>query len=66
MRLMDRFVVEIRADDNGLTEKGWGRLLDALTNADLEGTLHDATVDAMAKQLPSDFPDVVQVRVESL
>ena len=66
MRLLERFVVAIRADDSGLTEKAWGRLLDALTNADLKGTLHDATVDAMAKQLPSDFPDVVQVRVESL
>ena len=66
MRILERLVVEVHADDNGLTEKGWGRLLDALTDADLEGTLHDATTDAVAKQLPSDFPDVVQIRVESL
>ena len=64
MSLLERFVVEIHANDTAFTEKGWGRLLDALTDADLEGTLHDAVADAVTKQLPSDFPDAVQIRVE--
>ena len=58
------YTVSILVDDNGLTEKGSERLGDALTAADLEGTLHDAAAEAIHKVLPYNFPDVVSVRVE--
>ena len=60
------YTVSILVDDNGLTERGSERLGDALSDADLEGTLHDAAADAIAAALPKDFPDVVSVRVTTV
>jgi hypothetical protein len=40
--------------DRTLNEKGFDVLADAVEAADLEGALHDAVVEAMARELPKD------------
>ena len=50
------YTVSILVDDNGLTEQGSERLGDAITDADLEGTLHDAAVDALVRVMEEDVP----------
>lgn len=60
------YTVTVEVSDGGLSEKGWHRLRDGLTDLDLESALHDAAIDAFANVLPRDFPDVLHVNVREV
>ena len=60
-----RYVAEITVNPNGVTEKGWEQLGDAVQDTDLESHIHDEIVTKLASALPRDFPDIFQVKVTS-
>lgn len=64
---MAEVTIRVVYDDRegGLTEKGWNRLADAITDAHLEDLLSEQAHEAVRSLLPRDFPDVWYVATDA-